>query len=1087
MEKLANALLSMRAMALGMFVFLSGIAIATFIESDQGIQAAKLWIYNALWFEILMVFLTINMVSNIFRHRMWSREKIAMLLFHLSFIVIMIGAAVTRYISFEGTMPIREGETSNILYSADPYLWVRINDGKMQATNDTKAFLAESYPFNNTDLELWLPKHPNNIRIEYVDFKSKHIDTLKIDPKFKTSALDIVTDGMTSNFVVDNEIAAIGGIQVAFSEKEKVIGVNVYRKNGQLMIRPSMPMQFIPMNKMKEARETGQTPPDSVYVRVAAGEEVPFATTTLYQLAGSQFVFKQEIKNAGKELVPSGRRDVGLDYLTVKITDGTKSKIVTLPGGMREIPQPTFFEFNGLNYHMEYGSKRIELPFGMKCIDFMLDRYPGSDMASSYASILQIVDEKRKVFTQKRVFMNHVLDYDGYRFFQSAYDQDEKGTILSVNHDWWGTNITYLGYLMMTIGMIMNLFAPVSRFREMLSKLNKSSKTVAVVAFTALASLSYAQDSTAHDHAGHDHAAHDHTGHDHTDHDHAAHDHAHEEPQTQPAASATPIVRFISEEHSDKLAHLLVQDFKGRIVPMHTVCREILIKLYRGSTYEDRNAVQTVLSMHMYPEYWLDQKVIYVHTAVRENLKLNKYVSFKEIASNTGEFKWMDAYNAALRKAESRQSEYEKKLIKLGEKFQVLLSVVNWEYMKIIPLKGDRGNRWFMPFNPELRATDTITSTLAIRYISSLNESAMNPGNYANSEKLLTALMKMQRSISPAHILPTETHVQVEISYNKMGIFRNAEYSYLLFGLILMITFFIKVLKTATVRSELIFKRIRQVVSSLFVLIFLYHGTGLGMRWYVSGHAPWSDGYEAVVFIAWVTAGAGLIFSRKNPGILAGAALLAAFMIMVTELNLLDPEITPLQPVLKSYWLMIHVAIITGSYGFLGLSCILGLFNLVLFVFRSPRNGEKVTRNINELTYVSEMTMTIGLFMLTIGTFLGGIWANESWGRYWGWDPKETWALVSVLVYAIIMHFRYIPGLKGNLAFNIAGFWGYAAIIFTFFGVNFILVGLHSYANGDGAVNLPSYVYVLVLIFLILTVFAIRRNKKYSKDLRNSL
>ena len=156
MDKLAKALLSMRAMAVGMFIFLSGIAVATFIESDQGIQAAKLWVYNALWFEILILFLTINMVANIFRYRMWSREKIAMLLFHLSFIVIMIGAGVTRYISFEGTMPIREGETSNVLYSADPYLWVRINDGEMQATNDTKVFMAESYPFNNANLNLWL-------------------------------------------------------------------------------------------------------------------------------------------------------------------------------------------------------------------------------------------------------------------------------------------------------------------------------------------------------------------------------------------------------------------------------------------------------------------------------------------------------------------------------------------------------------------------------------------------------------------------------------------------------------------------------------------------------------------------------------------------------------------------------------------------------------------------------------------------------------------------------------------------------------------------------------------------------------------
>lgn len=184
---------------------------------------------------------------------------------------------------------------------------------------------------------------------------------------------------------------------------------------------------------------------------------------------------------------------------------------------------------------------------------------------------------------------------------------------------------------------------------------------------------------------------------------------------------------------------------------------------------------------------------------------------------------------------------------------------------------------------------------------------------------------------------------------------------------------------------------------------------------------------------------------------------------------------------------MIHVAIITSSYGFLGLGFIISFVNIILYLTRSTKNGTEVTNNITVLTAVSEMTITIGLFMLTIGTFLGGIWANESWGRYWGWDPKETWALVSVLVYAIILHFRYIPGLKGKFAFNAAAMWGYAAILFTFFGVNFILVGLHSYANGDGSVNLPGYVWVTIAIFLLLTIVAGVRNKKYLQTQRELL
>ena len=204
-------------------------------------------------------------------------------------------------------------------------------------------------------------------------------------------------------------------------------------------------------------------------------------------------------------------------------------------------------------------------------------------------------------------------------------------------------------------------------------------------------------------------------------------------------------------------------------------------------------------------------------------------------------------------------------------------------------------------------------------------------------------------------------------------------------------------------------------------------------------------------------------------------------------MNLLDPEITPLQPVLKSYWLMIHVAIITGSYGFLGLSAILGFINLILYMTRGTKRNQIITLNINEITYVSELTMTIGLFMLTIGTFLGGVWANESWGRYWGWDAKETWALVSVLVYAIILHLRYIPGLKSKFTFNMVSLWGFSAILFTFFGVNFVLGGLHSYAQGDSILKFPSWLVYIIIGFAAFSAVAIVVNYKYNKRMKAEL
>jgi cytochrome c-type biogenesis protein CcsB len=404
--------------------------------------------------------------------------------------------------------------------------------------------------------------------------------------------------------------------------------------------------------------------------------------------------------------------------------------------------------------------------------------------------------------------------------------------------------------------------------------------------------------------------------------------------------------------------------------------------------------------------------------------------------------------------------------------------------MRLVPLKNDPNNTWYNPIDEKVYKTDSIAFYKTLGYFKELFVSS-NTNDYKLTNRALEDLKEMQREIG-GKVAPSETAVKMEVSYNKMNIFKNSYRSYLVLGLLMLILFFRSIFAKPTEKVSKRFKMIRKVLVGLTIVIFVYHAAGLCMRWYISGHAPWSNGYEALIFIGWVTLMAGFIFSKKNPVILPGALILAALMIFVTELELLDPEITNLQPVLKSYWLKVHVAVITGSYAFLGLAAILGLLNLNLYIFRNEKNGRVVTLNINELTYVSEMTMTIGLFMLTIGTFLGGVWANESWGRYWGWDPKETWALVSVLVYAVILHLRYIPALKGKFLFNLVSFWGYSAILFTFFGVNFYLVGLHSYAQGDGLGEVPVWIKITVVVFVLFTAYAAYRNSQYAKRIKET-
>jgi cytochrome c-type biogenesis protein CcsB len=280
-------------------------------------------------------------------------------------------------------------------------------------------------------------------------------------------------------------------------------------------------------------------------------------------------------------------------------------------------------------------------------------------------------------------------------------------------------------------------------------------------------------------------------------------------------------------------------------------------------------------------------------------------------------------------------------------------------------------------------------------------------------------------------------------------------------------------------------KFIKYTLNVFIVLLgvaFLYHTFGMGLRWYLTGHAPWSNGYEALLLVAWGGILAGYSFLRYSKITLAATALLAFAMLMTAGHSSYDPQLTNLQPVLKSYWLIIHVAAITISYGFLGLGFILGLMNMFIYLFKTKQNNERLSLLIKELTFINEMNLEVGLFLATIGTFLGGVWANVSWGRYWGWDAKETWALIIVVVYAIILHFRLVPKLKGVFIFNVASIVSFGTVLMTFVGVNYYLSkGLHSYGTGDTPV-FPVWAWIMIFSVILLMVIAGIKDKILNKN-----
>ncbi|MBT8298877.1 MAG: cytochrome c biogenesis protein CcsA, partial [Maribacter sp.] len=354
-------------------------------------------------------------------------------------------------------------------------------------------------------------------------------------------------------------------------------------------------------------------------------------------------------------------------------------------------------------------------------------------------------------------------------------------------------------------------------------------------------------------------------------------------------------------------------------------------------------------------------------------------------------------------------------------------------------------------------------------YLMSLNN-AQASGDYTEADKLLEAFKKNQANHG-SEVLPTKTKIDTEVIYNKLDIFNILYKVYALAGILM---FFILIFQIFKERS--IWRIGTYFFKGIIVILFLWHTAGLILRWYISGHAPWSDAYESILYVSWATMGMGLLLGRKSDMTIAASAFVTAMLLWIAHQSWVDPSIANLVPVLDSYWLMIHVAVIVGSYGPLTVGMILGLVSLILIILTNKKNRKRMKLNLEELTIINELALTVGLIMLTIGNFLGGQWANESWGRYWGWDPKETWALISIMVYAFVIHTRLVPGMRGRWLFNFLSVLAFGSIMMTYFGVNFYLVGLHSYASGAQVIT-PMFIYYTVFGVLFLGAVSYWRYK----------
>lgn len=1121
-KKLVNILFSTRLMGLLFITYFVAMAVGTFLDQGQETSPtpySRVWVYNSWWFTLIHILFVINFLGNIFRFKLLRKEKITTLLFHLSFVLILIGAGITRYISFEGVMPISEGETENTFLSEKTYLELLVQgeiDGQpMQRTLDKELMLSTRL---NNDFTWNTDFNNNPIKVKLNKFIGGAEDGF-IEDETGEYHLKIVETGdgggRHEHYLKDGELVNMHNVLYAFN-KPTDGAINIGYDGENYTIRSPFEGEYKVM----------ATQTDYPFIKDSVQ---PLQLRSLYNLQGLLFVIPDPAVKGKVGIVEKAIKEKNeQDALFVDVTANGETKTVGLLGGKGYSNDKKLIEVGGYKMYLSYGSKSMPLPFGIKLKDFIAEKYPGTE--SSYVSFTSKITVEDEEDFDYDIYMNHVLDHKGYRFFQASFKDEERTTILSVSHDFWGTWITYIGYFLLYLGMMLILFDKGSRFGDLKKTLDKikakkSKLAMILVLFAfAKAETAFSQDINTSAVVVQDTIA--------TlkqkeepaisilSSDTTHSDERENAPPTKAQIDSIILANAVPKEHAAKFGRMIIQDDSGRMMPINTYASMLLRKLSRSDSYEGLNADQVMLSMMENPLIWNYVDLLYLK---KGNDSIRNVIG---VPSDVKRFKVMDFFNddfqyklepyLAQAFTEVNPTVIDKEFKDVALRLALLDRTLSKKILKILPKINDPNNTWVSPIvanDGGHRATDSVVANQIFpAYLLSLRKAKID-GDYSDADKILAGIEKFQRRLG-GDIMPSAEKIDAEILYNTNDPFKKLYWLYMLAAFFMMTFVIVEIFSPNKFVSFMI-----KIGGGVITLLFLLHTGSLIWRWYISGHAPWSDAYESVLYVGWATMFFGLSISIQNwvatrkvysiqkvskiliPFAIVGAtvaslwdvlfgkkestltvastAFVAGFILWAASMNWMNPEISNLQPVLNSYWLMIHTAVIVASYGPFALGAILGFVSLLLMIFTTKKNKLKMDLNIKELTVINEMALTVGMVLLAIGTFLGGQWANESWGRYWGWDPKETWALISLIVYAFVIHMRLIPGLRGRWLFSLFSIIALGSVLFTYFGVNFYLSGLHSYQSGGDLAN--NVIISTVVVLAIISAIAYWKYKKYYK------
>ena len=625
--------------------------------------------------------------------------------------------------------------------------------------------------------------------------------------------------------------------------------------------------------------------------------------------------------------------------------------------------------------------KTKELGFEVSLKNFNVVNYPGTDAPMDYVTTLTANTQEIKVS------MNNIGSFNGYRFIQSGYDSDMQGTTLGVYHDPWGIGITYTGYALLFISLIATMVSKKTRMRHLYRKALslQGAKAWAVTALLAVSSFAT-------------------------------------------SANAQEMVK-IDGDIADDFGKICVL-YNSRITPINTVATSFVTKLCGKPTWDGLSSNQVFAGWIFDVPYWETVKMIEIkEKKAQELLGINgKWASFDDFWDSYNNYK----LDAPLKKAyKDGDTKLQKQLRDADEKFNIIRMLYGGEMLKMFPYAGKQGHmQWFAPGQPlgnlKLDEKELVFIKKSMDYLA---ESIIT-GDKARAEEIAKKIYSYQHVRGKA-VVPTKFRIYTETFYNKTNAQRLPVMLYLTLSLLLAIVSTLSLNNGKQMKTRL--------VSSVLTWVMLIHTTLLlTLRWFVSGHLPMSNGYETMQFMAWATLIVTLVMQKRFLPVKQFGPLLSSFALLVAMITDGNPQITQLMPVLQSPLLSVHVMVIMFSYALFGLTALIGLQGLIA-------HHRKQEEKEQQLAALSQFLLYPAVALIAIGIFIGAIWANVSWGRYWSWDSKETWALITMLIYSVPLH-ADIKWLRKAQHMHIYMLLAFLSVLMTYFGVNYFLSGMHSYA-----------------------------------------